>query len=153
MLFQRINLSDPDKVFVIGYNSYSTAAITNGQAVTWDYVTDADGIGVTRPPARAVSAGLAIAGIVASGSIAAGKYGLIQTYGYHSAVRVRQDTASAAANVAAGAPLTMAAAGSVFCLEPMVTASKAVVVFPCAFALAAQASWTTKAVAAFIKAL
>lgn len=93
-----------------------------------------------------------MAGIAAQG-IAAGQYGLIQVYGYHSAVRVRQDTSSAAANVAAGRPLAMAAAGSVFCLEPMETASNKVVVFPCAFALAAQASWTTKAVAAFLKFL
>ena len=93
-----------------------------------------------------------MAGIVAD-SIAVGAYGLIQTYGYHSAVRMRQDTASAAANVAAGRPLGLNAAGSVFCLEPIATASKGIVVFPCAFALAAQASWTTKAVAAFIRAM
>jgi hypothetical protein len=152
-LFQRINQATAEKVFILAYNSYGTAALTNGQAVAWDYVTDADGLGVTMPPARAVSAGLAAAGIVASASIKAGEYGLIQVYGYHSAVRVRQDTASAAANVATGRPLAMAAAGSVFCLEPIATSSNHIVEWPCAFALAAQASWTTKAVAAFIKAL
>ena len=36
MLFQRINRSNPEKVFVVAYNSYSTAAITNGQYVPWD---------------------------------------------------------------------------------------------------------------------
>lgn len=152
MLFQRINRSNPEKVFVIAYNSYATAALTNGQAVVWDYATDADGVSITRPSARATSAGLAAAGIVAD-SIAVGAYGLVQTYGYHSAVRVRQDTASAAANVAAGRPLSLNAAGSVFCLEPIETASNKVVVFPCAFALAAQASWTTKAIACFLKSL
>jgi hypothetical protein len=152
MLFQRINRTNPEKVFVVAMNSYSTAALSNGQAVVWDYATDADGVSVTRPSARATSAGLAAAGIVAE-SIAAGEYGLIQTFGYHSAVRVRQDTSSAAANVAAGRPLSLAAAGSVFCLEPIQTASTVILTFPCAFALAAQASWTTKAIAAFIKAL
>lgn len=152
MLFQRINRSNPEKVFVIAYNSYATAALSNGQAVVWDYATDADGVSVTRPSARATSAGFAAAGIVAD-SIAVGAYGLIQVYGYHSAVRVRQDTSSAAANVAAGRPLALNAAGSVFCLEPIQTASTVVLTFPCAFALAAQASWTTKAIAAFIKAL
>lgn len=153
MVFQRISDgSSPEKIFVVAYNSYSTASLSNGQAVMWDYPTDADGVGVTRPTARATSAGLAMAGIAAE-TILSGAYGLIQVYGYHSAVRVRQDTSSAAANVAAGRPLTMAAAGSVFCLEPVNTASKQVVVVPLAFALAAQASWTTKAVAAFCKFL
>ena len=36
MLWQRINRSSPEKVFVVAYNSYSTAAITNGQGVNWD---------------------------------------------------------------------------------------------------------------------
>lgn len=152
MLFQRINRSNPEKVFIAAYNSYSTASLTNGQAVQWDYATDADGVGVTRPSARATSAGVAGAGIAAE-TIASGDYGLIQVYGYHSATRVRQDTSSAAANVAAGRPLTLAAAGSVFCLEPMNTASTVILTHPVGFALAAQASWTTKAVACFLKFL
>ena len=36
MNFQRINRSSPEKVFVVAYNSYGTAAITNGQGVNWD---------------------------------------------------------------------------------------------------------------------
>lgn len=36
MLWQRINRGDPEKIFVTVFNSYSTAAITNGQAVNWD---------------------------------------------------------------------------------------------------------------------
>ena len=152
MLFQRINRSSPEKVFIVAYNSYATAALSNGQAVIWDFNTDADGVGVTRPTARASNAGTAVAGIAAE-AIAAGAYGLIQVYGYHSAVRVRQDTSSAAANVAAGRPLTLNAAGSVFCLEPIATASTVILTFPCAFALAAQASWTTKAIACFLKCM
>lgn len=152
MLFQRINRTNPEKVFIVAYNSYSTAALSNGQAVVWDFTTDADGVGVTRPLARATNAGFAVAGIVAE-AISAGDYGLIQTYGYHSAVRVRQDTSSVAANVAAGRPLTLNAAGSVFCLEPVITASTTILTFPCAFALAVQASWTTKAIACFLKCM
>lgn len=151
MLFQRINRSNPEKVFVVVKNSY-TAAMTNGQAVNWDFPSDADGVSVDRPTARATNAGVAAAGIVAD-TIGVSGYGLVQVYGYHSAVRVRQDTSSAAGNIQAGSPLAMNAAGSVFCLEAMATASTAILVFPCAFALAAQASWTTKAIACFIKAL
>ena len=36
MLLQRINRSDPEKIFIVVKNSYSTASLTNGQAVIWD---------------------------------------------------------------------------------------------------------------------
>ncbi len=151
MLFQRINRSSPEKIFVVAYNSYSTAAITNGQAVEWDWATDSDGVSVTKPAARATTEGTAAAGIVASGSIASGDYGLIQVYGYHSAVRVRSITIGIPA-IAKGIPLAIAAT-AVFCLESLTTSFTGVKSYPCGFALAAQASWTTKAIAAFIKAL
>jgi hypothetical protein len=96
MIFQRVNRTDPEKVFVVVYNSYSTAAITVGQVVNWDFGTDIDGVGVTRPTARATNAGLAVAGAVASASIAAGSYGLVQVYGYHS------DCCGSPAGVASG---------------------------------------------------
>lgn len=107
---------------------------------------------MTIPLARATNAGLAAAGVVASASIAAGAYGLVQVYGYHSAVRVRSVTGGSPA-IAKGRPLVMNVAGSVFCLESVATASKGIVVYPCAFALAANASWTTLAKAAFIKCM
>ncbi len=152
MLFQRINRSNPEKIFVAVYNSYSTAAITNGQFVNWDFITDGDGVSVTMPLARATNAGFAAAGIVASSSIAAGDYGLVQVYGYHSAVRVRSVTLGIPA-IAKGRPLVANTAGSLFCLESMLTSSITLINFPIAFALAANSSWTTLAKAAFIKAL
>ena len=151
MLFQRINRTDPEKVFLVVYNSYSTASLTNGQAVIWDFATDADGVGVTMPSARATNAGVAGAGIAAE-TITSGSYGLCQCYGYHSAVRTRSATGGSPA-IAAGRPLALNAAGSVFCLESVATGSTSVLVYPMGFALAAQASWTTKTIAAFIKAM
>lgn len=151
MLFQRINRTDPEKIFVVAYNSYSTASLTNGQAAMWDYPTDADGVGVTRPTARATSAGFAAAGVVA-GTIASGAYGLIQVYGYHSAVRMRTVTGGSPA-IVAGRPLAINVAGSLFCLESVSTASKQIVSYPMAFSLGATAGFTTAARAAFIKAL
>lgn len=155
MLFQRINRSDPEKVFVVAYNSYGTASLTNGQPVIWDYATDADGVGVTKPTANLVSHGASVAGIAAE-TIAAGSYGLIQVYGYHSAVRCR--TISSTGNgangyeaIAAGTPLVQAVT-AVFALEGKdITATNNLHV--CGFALAANASFTTKAIAAFIKCL
>ena len=152
MIFQRINRGDPEKVFVVVMNSYSTAAITVGQGVIWDFATDADGISVTRPTARATNAGLAAAGVVATASIAAGGYGLVQVYGYHSAVRVRTVTGGSPA-ITAGRPLAINVAGSVFCLESISTASKQIVSYPMAFSLGATSGFTTAARAAFIKAL
>jgi len=161
MIFQRINRSNPEKIFLVAYNSYSTASLTNGQAVAWDY-GDADGVSVTMPQPTAVNAGFNFAGI-ATETIAAGAYGLIQVYGYHSAVRARASSTSgsgATLAIAKGTPLRMSQqittaslAASSFCLEAWNTGAAVIFHFPCGFAYAVQASWTTKAIAAFIKAL
>jgi len=158
MLFQRISRSDPEKIFIVAKNSYSTASLTNGQPAMWDYATDADGVGVTKPAAgtgRAGHYGTAFAGIAAE-TIAHGSYGLLQVYGYHSAVRIRSWTGGNPA-IAAGTGLTCVSA--VFALEsyPAAAAATSTLTLHNAqwvgFALAAQASWTTKAIAAFIKGL
>jgi hypothetical protein len=159
MLFARVNRTSPEKVFVVAYQSYSTASLTNGQAVIWDYATDADGVGVTKPTdgtTRAGHYGTAFAGVAAE-TIASGAYGLIQVYGYHSAVRVRSHTGGNPA-IAAGTGLSCKDAVFALASAPpndggatsTVTVSNYHWV---GFALAAQASWTTKAIACFIKAL
>lgn len=158
MLLQRVNRTDPEKVFIVVKNSYSTASLSNGQAVIWDYTTDCDGVGVTKPTAVSTTHnGHAVfAGIVAE-TIAHGDYGLLQTYGYHSAIRMRTKTGGSPA-IAKGLPLINQTA--TFCLEgfklTQSTASantKTNYLQPVGFALAAQASWTTKATAGFIKAM
>lgn len=151
MLFARVTRGTPEKIFVVAKNSYSTASVSDGQAVIWDFATDADGIGFTRPTARATNAGTAVAGIVAQ-TIAAGDYGLVQVYGYHGAIRSRTVTGGTPA-IAAGRPLVLNAAGSVFCLESVATGSATILTFPCGFAMGAQASWTTKTVVGFLKCL
>ncbi len=151
MEFQRINRTDPEKIFIVVLNSFSTASLTDGQGVMWDYPTDADGVSVTRPTARATSAGIAVAGVAAE-TIAAGSHGLIQVYGHHTAVRVRTVTGGTPA-IVAGSPLALNVAGSVFCLENWDTGSTNIQVHSCGFAQAAQASFTTKAIAAFLKCL
>jgi hypothetical protein len=158
MLFSRINRSNPEKIFIVAKNSYATASLTNGQAVMWDYATDADGVGVTLTATgtgRAGHYGTAFAGIAAE-TIAANAYGLLQVYGYHSAVRVRNNTGGNPA-IAAGTGLTCV--NAIFALEsyPAAAAATSTITLHNAhwvgFALAAQASWTTKAIAVFIKGL
>lgn len=119
----------------------------------WDnlYVTDGNGVSIERAAARAAGAGVPAAGVAAE-TIAAGDYGLVQVWGYHSATRVRNMTGGSPA-MAAGNPLAMNAAGSVFCLENFDTGSNQLLVYPCAFALGKTTKWTTAAVAVFIKAL
>ncbi len=158
MLFQRVNRTNPEKIFLVAQNSYSTASLTNGQAVIWDWTTDVDGVGVTLATATVnVAGGSDIAGI-ATETIAAGDYGLLQVYGYHSAVRVRTMTSTAhvyhesRAAVALGTRL-VGGITTVFALEGVTVAETAQVLQGCGFALAAQASFTTKAVAVFLKCL
>lgn len=101
MLFKRISRSDPERVFIVCSNGYGTASLTNGQPVMWD-MGDANGVSVTKC-SSAFKRGSAFAGIV-SETIAAGEYGLIQVYGYHSAVIVDSSTT---ADIYTGAPLYM----------------------------------------------
>ena len=158
MLFQRVNRTNPEKIFLVAKNSWATASLTNGQAVIWDYTTDGDGVGVTQPTdanARAGHYGVAFAGIAAE-TIASGDYGLLQVYGYHSAVRVRTQTGT---NPAIAKGTGLACKSAVFCLESAnaqgaTTSTITVHNFEwVGFALAAQAEFTTAAIAVFIKAL
>ena len=104
MLFARISRANPEKVFIVCKNGYATGALTNGQAVMWD-MGDADGVNVTLP-SQAFKRGSAFAGIVAE-SIAVSGYGLVQVYGFHSAVIVDSSTT---ADIYTGAPLFMSVA-------------------------------------------
>ena len=157
MIFQRITgPATPEKVFIVVKNTYSTASLTNGQAAMWDYVTDIDGVGVTKPAAITVSGGLAAAGIVAE-TIAAGAYGLVQVYGLHTAALCRATTGGSI-TMTHGSPLALGLEAS-FALAPIVTsyASTALIkrYFPCAFAMARYTTRnvTGTAKAVFIKAL
>jgi hypothetical protein len=151
MLFQRINRTDPEKIFIIGYNS-SADSWSNGYPVRWDYSTDCDGVGLEKP-AAAGACGIgraAIAGVAAE-TIAASAYGLIQVYGYHSAVRVCSSTTGSGA-VAAGTALC-GPKTAWYALENVGKTGTHANAYAKGFALAANASYTTKAIAAFLMCL
>lgn len=145
MQFARLIRTDPEIINIVVKNTYSTASLTNGQVVQWDGAA-ADGVSVTKP---AAGDGISCAGVVAQ-TIAYGAYGLLRIYGYHSAVRVRTITGGSPAGAAQKA---ICMSQALFCGETISTASTAVLRFPFGFLLAAQASWTSKAVAAFIKCM
>ena len=90
MLFQRVNRTDAEKVFVCVYNA-SGSAFTVGQVLQWDVGTSADGIRVTVPASAELSA---FAGLAQAG-IANGAYGLAQVYGYCSTASVKPDVTTA----------------------------------------------------------
>ena len=90
MLFQRVNRTDAEKVFVVVYNA-SGGAFTTGQAMVWDCGTSADGIRVTTPATATLSA---FAGLASAG-IANGAYGLAQVYGYTASASVKPDITTA----------------------------------------------------------
>lgn len=157
MLFQRINRSDPEKVFIVAYNSYSTASLTNGQAVMWDYATDHNGVSVTKPTSINSHIGAPVIAGVAAETIAAGSYGLVQVWGYHSATYMRTATTTGTTPlkvnaIATGSPLHAPFASN-FHFESFSSASNSFIVRSYGFALAAQASYTAKQVAAFLKCL
>lgn len=145
MLFQRLNRSDPEKVFIVVKNSYSTAAITVGQAVAWDYTTDADGVGVTQPTTALITMPC---GIVEYASIAAGDYGLVQVYGHNANALVDGTT-----GVGVGTRLRLTNAS--FALSHMTTALDTFGT-ACSFTFVSGQVYTTGAAAAkkcFIRAL
>ena len=107
MLFHRINRTNPEKVYVIVKNSYSTADASAGQAYSWDYVTDKDGISVTKPSGvlRAAVAGVAIA------AIASGDYGLLQVWGHNTNTKMKGGSGLGTSKISAGSLLWMKTSG------------------------------------------
>jgi len=89
MLFQRINRSDAEKVFIICQN-VSGSTVTAGYAVVFDTGASVDGVRVTK--ASSTDCG-AFAGI-ADEDIANNAYGKIQIYGYRSSIYIYSSTGS-----------------------------------------------------------
>lgn len=145
------NRSDPEKIFIVGYNS-SSDTWYNGYVVRWDYNTDVNGVGMEKPAARgACGVGpAAICGVVAE-TIAASSYGLVQVWGYHSAVRVKSSTTATGA-VAAGSALAGCVTAYYALSNTPDTGTHANTNIK-GIALAAQALYTTTATAAFIMCL
>ena len=149
MYFKRVLDSDPEKIFIIVCNSWTTAAIQNGYVVQWDFLDAIDGVGVSQPTGLATNLGNACAGVVAE-EIAIGAYGLVQVYGYHSAVKARVCSSNDA--IAKGSGLRPSELGGVWNCEgqdPNGTLNHHCL----GFALEAYTFRTETLLKAFIKAL
>ena len=91
MLFQRVNRSDAERVFVVVQN-VTGAALAAGDALVLDHVTTVDGVRVIKP----VTANLNLVGLATS-AIADNGYGLAQAYGLCTFASVIQDITTAQA--------------------------------------------------------
>lgn len=83
MEFQRVNRTNPERVFVVMKNSIGSAIAAN-QWVAHDVITDEDGVAVEKPKGLNRNA---IAGVAVE-AIADGDYGLIQVWGFRNAARM-----------------------------------------------------------------
>jgi len=153
MLFQRINRTDPEKVFVIVKNGYSTSSLVAGYPVVWEYTNDKDGISVTKPPASGTSGlrGGNFAGVITQ-TIAYGDYGLCQVYGYNSDCLTRLAT-TGSDGVEAGCGLRLPTLTG-FVLESLLDTGILLNPHPTvAIALTSHTLWTATATKVFIKAM
>jgi hypothetical protein len=155
VIFQRVNRDDPERVFIVVYNSTATA-MTNGQPVRWDYTTDVNGVGVEKPQGRSTdNRGNAFAGVAVE-TIAASDYGLIQVYGYHSATICSVSTGD---SVVLGTPLYLPITSGFYLETLSIGTSNSTIIdqaayVPNAFGMQIfSQSATTSAIKVFIKGL
>ncbi len=97
MLFQQLNRSDPEKIFLIG--RAEAGALVVDQLVCWDMT------GITANQIATASTGILglVAGVLPA-AIASSAYGLVQAYGYYPTALVTIHT-SGSTDAVAGAPL------------------------------------------------
>lgn len=106
MIFQQLNRSDPEKIYVIG-KSESAATVKN-QLVCWDMT------GITANEIAIASTGILglVAGVLPA-AIASGEFGLVQGFGYYPTALITMHT-SASTDLAAGCALYAADAQKAF---------------------------------------
>lgn len=92
MLFQRVNRTDAEKVFIICQN-VSGSTMAAGYSCVFDVGASVDGVRVTKPETTDMQA---FAG-VADEDIASNAYGRIQVYGYRAAALIYLGSAGSAA--------------------------------------------------------
>ncbi|HLE04185.1 MAG TPA: hypothetical protein VI729_06180 [Anaerolineales bacterium] len=107
MEFQRVNRTDPERIFLVVKNSWSTASLAANQWVSWDLITDRDGVAVTKP---AGELRYSIAGVAVE-TVANGDYGLIQVWGYRVGARCSGGSGLVTSKVSSGTVLVCKTAG------------------------------------------
>lgn len=98
MEFQRVNRSDPERIYVI---AKAGEALTAGRWYAWDMVTAQDGVTVKKAVGfnRNNIAGVAVL------TVASGDYSPMQVWGYHGSARCAGGDGSATSKLSAGVPM------------------------------------------------
>jgi hypothetical protein len=91
MIWQRVNRSDPEKIFIVVQNVHA-GTMTAGYSCVWD-ISAPDGVRVS----QAVTATLGAYAGIADADIAQNAYGLIQVYGYRTSAYLYSSTGTSAA--------------------------------------------------------
>lgn len=92
MLFQRVNRSDPERVFVIVQNTEGSTLSADDCCIWATASASVDGVAVRAPDTSHAGS---VVGIV-DAAITDGSYGLVQVWGYRSSSRVFQTDTSQA---------------------------------------------------------
>ena len=112
MLFQRINRTDAEKVFIVLRNDGANAWAKGGPIVLKADGTR-DGIDAVKPSDGAIANTSLLIG-VADAATAAGDYGLVQCYGLRTDTKVRQCGTATNGNGAMGDGMIISSAGDMF---------------------------------------
>lgn len=83
MEFQRLNRTNPERVFLVMKNSVGSSRSAN-EWVSHDVITDEDGVAFEKPNGLNRNA---VAGVLVE-TIADGDYGLVQVWGFRNAARM-----------------------------------------------------------------
>ncbi len=107
MLLKRVNRTDPERVFIVMKNSYSTAAFSAGQWVAHDVIVDEDGVSATKPGGvgRHAVAGVAVE------AVAVNDYGLVQVWGFRNGARMSGGSGLNTSKISEGTYLYAATSG------------------------------------------
>ena len=109
MLFQRVNRSDAEKVFLIVQN-VSGSSFSSGQTCVWDISASVDGVRAT----TAATATLSLLVGATAEAIANSSYGKVQSYGLNTQVYVSNGTAGGTDIAAGNILIPVNAAGHLF---------------------------------------
>jgi len=125
MLFQRVNRTDPERVFVVVKNSYSTASLSANQWCGWDVVTDEDGVSVTKISGLIRNA---VAGVAVE-TIAHNDYGLIQVWGYRNGARMSGGSGLDSSKITEGSFLYVKTSGFAAYAKPFLASAATIPMF------------------------
>lgn len=90
MIFQRVNRTDPERVFIVARNSEG-GTLNKDDCCIWETASaSVDGVRVRQPD---TSHSGSVVGVI-DAAIADGAYGLVQVFGYRSTSRVFQTNTS-----------------------------------------------------------